>query len=134
MLVYGLLLVIVFYGLYYCVYLLPSSRPVFVYNIQKKTPRKTVRLYKEGGITILIDTETRIRTNPWKERLINPFFLNERELLNRAEIETVNPWSAFQKLYLLYYADFYEKRMDKKISFFDREVNIAYKYWKRKQQ
>ncbi|MFP4687861.1 MAG: hypothetical protein ACLFN5_07135 [bacterium] len=117
-------------GLYYTIYCQPS-RPDFVFDSRKKISPRTVRTQKESGVLFLIDTEKRIRLASWKQQVVNPLLLSEDELLEESGLAQPNPWPAFQKLYLRYYADFYRNRLDKTISSFDSEVRLAYSYWKR---
>ena len=104
------------------------------YDSSLKSPANTVRIIQRGAVVFLVDTETEFRISKHNERLVNPMFLNAAEMVERADIDILNPWPAFQKLYLRYYGYFYRDRMNKNISPFDREVNLAYRFWQNREK
>ena len=89
-----------------------------------------VRLRQWGGQFVLVDTENR-QLQRRGEKLINPLVLSPTELLKYADhANSSNPWVIFANLYLNYYEEFYWEQFDRKLNRFDREVSVAYEYWK----
>jgi len=108
-----------------------SGGHVFYQPAQDKQ-NHAVRLHRREGRYILIDTEVLNRENSSGNTVFNPLLLGEEKLLRQGDGGVHdNPWLAFQGLYLDYYSSFYCRRFDRcNLGRFDREVRLAYDYWK----
>ncbi|MGM0380847.1 MAG: hypothetical protein ACQEP7_02575 [bacterium] len=91
-----------------------------------------VRLHRRSGLFILIDTEIASREDSRGRVVYNPLVLSEEKILLLGDGgEKENTWLAFGGLYLDYYGKFYCRRFEKcNLKRFDREVQLAYEYWK----
>jgi len=109
-----------------------SAGQIFQHLSADSSKSPAVRLHRRSGRFILIDTEIFVRKNSRGRMVYNPLLLTEDRLLHLGEGGTHNnPWLAFQGLYLDYYSSFYCRRFKNcELQRFDREVQLAYEFWR----